>query len=53
MSSPRDSPELPSYDMNNNLSSKELSEKRTIPLEGKTFLWGRKKPRLLSRILDN
>lgn len=36
MSSPRDSPELPSYDMNNNLSSKELSEKRTIPLEENT-----------------
>lgn len=53
MSSPRDSPELPSYDVNNNQPSKELSEKCTDSLEGKVFLSGKKKRRSLSRILDN
>ncbi|XP_015765714.1 PREDICTED: pituitary homeobox 2-like [Acropora digitifera] len=33
MSSPKDSPELQSYDLNNNLSSKESPEKRTSLLE--------------------
>lgn len=53
MSSPRDSPELPSYDINNNQPSKELSENCTDSIQGKVFLSGKKKRRLLSRILDN
>jgi len=42
MSSPRDSPELPSYDINNNQPSKDLSEKCVDSLEGKSFLSGKK-----------
>lgn len=53
MSSPRDSPELPSYDINNNQPSKDLSEKCVDSLEGKSFLSGKKERRLPSRILDN
>lgn len=53
MSSPRDSPELPSYDINNNQPAKDLSEKCSDSLEGKVFLSGKKKRRLPSRILHN
>lgn len=38
MSSPRDSPELPSYDINNNQPSKEFSQKCVDSLEGKILL---------------
>lgn len=43
MSSPRDSPELPPYDINNNQPSKDLSSEKCVDsLEGKIFLSGKK-----------